>query len=107
LQGNDFKLAISIPLPDPRKGSISDQELTVSNFDQTATDTFEFKNQSSFNLRVSSDTFNELVQREMILAVKHKNTVICESRILINQFFLAENYRVDESFSMVKVTSLA
>jgi hypothetical protein len=100
--GDEFTLEVNIPLPDPKRGALSTQLMKISNFNKTNLNTFEFSNMSSFNLKVASESFNELVQTEIEFLMTSHGKTIARAGLLWNKLFLADSYEIDEHIPLVQ-----
>lgn len=94
-----FNLSGKIPLPDPYQQIISDQEVTLNNYEVLGFNEFAFNSLSLFNFRIDESTLGDYVQSELRFGILEHNV---QGQLKMNKLIMSHDFKLETSIELIQ-----
>jgi len=97
LHQDTFSLSMNLPLPDIHKKKMSDQQVSLSNYESLQHNVFAFNSLSLYNFRVDEDTLQQFVGSNLQIAIKDHGV---SGSLAMNKLLMAHDFKLEATVEL-------
>jgi len=97
LHQDTFSLSMNLPLPDIHKKKMSDQQVSLSNYESLQHNVFAFNSLSLYNFRVDEDTLQQFVGSNLQISIKDHGV---SGSLAMNKLLMAHDFKLEATVEL-------